>query len=74
MSDTEAFCEFCKQGFPARLIATYIQEEKTWQSCPICALSQRNKHHNLPDGTPFSGKKAKKMYEDAKKYIANKKK
>lgn len=65
----EVMCENCGRSFPGHLVSIFIHNADEKLLCPICALSLRNQIHGLPEGTPFHGKIAQSIYEEAIEYL-----
>ena len=56
-------CESCnKQRLKVSPFIT--SSNNTKNICAICALRKKNIQHGLPEGTPFDGSMAQKMYLD----------
>jgi hypothetical protein len=63
-------CPQCQRDFPAELLSQMAiagagEELRYELKCPPCALKTQNEAHGLPEGTPFSGPRARAMYERA---------
>ena len=66
-------CPECNLDFPEHLISGLVVGKygdfTIRKMCPICALKIMNEQSGLPPGTPFRGPNAKKIWEEAKKYL-----
>lgn len=55
-------CELCKKR-RLNVSVLHMSVKETKRVCAICALKERNKHHHLPENTPFKGHQANLMLE-----------
>ncbi len=66
-------CQRCKNEFPDHLYHDLVTSEGRFTYCPICALELRNEMSGLPEGTPFQGEIANRMWEEAKEFLEDEK-
>lgn len=61
-------CSKCEREYPFKLINDLVTNEGRMKLCPICALELINIIQGLTPGTPFRGKMASDLYDEAVEY------
>lgn len=66
-------CEQCNKSFPDHLVErtlSWMPGDDSYEDlCPICALKKVNEIGGLPKDTPFQGKEAQSLWEEAKAFL-----
>ncbi len=77
-SDQWRLCQICQRAFPDHLLSTLVMsqggDDSSALACPLCALRRINKVLGVPLETPFRGKVAQVMHDEAVAYVRSQRK
>lgn len=65
-------CNDCGRDYPEHLItsmALVVSGLRGEDLCPLCALKERNRARGFPEGKPFWGDTAQRLWEEADEHV-----